>query len=62
VLSGTLLVKAATIGLWVAIMIWLSARQGYEAPVAYTAVFLLLTAAGVVLTWWYLARFASRHV
>jgi hypothetical protein len=62
VLSGTLLVKATTIGLWVAIMIWLSARQGYEAPVAYTAVFLLLTAAGVVLTWWYLARFASRHV
>ena len=46
-----LLVKATTIGLWVVVMICFSARQGFEAPAAYTAFFVLLTALGGLLAW-----------
>ena len=56
VLAGTLLVKASTIGLWVAVMIWLSARQGIGSPPAYTAFFVALTLGGVALSWVFLAR------
>lgn len=58
VLAGTLLVKAATIGLWVVIMIWFSARAGFPSPAAYTGVFLFLSAAGWVLVWRFLALHA----
>ena len=51
VLAGMLLVKATTIGLWVVVMIWFSARQGLAAPGAYTAFFVLLTAVGAMLAW-----------
>ncbi len=51
VLSGMLLVKATTIGLWVVVMIWFSAREGFEAPAAYPAFFVLLTALGGLLAW-----------
>jgi hypothetical protein len=51
VLAGMLLVKAATIGLWVAVMIWFSGRQGFATPPAYTAFFVLLTVLGGVLAW-----------
>jgi hypothetical protein len=51
VLAGMLLVKATTIGLWVVVMVWFSARQGFAAPPAYTAFFVLLTALGGVLAW-----------
>ena len=60
VLAGMLLVKASTIGLWVAAMIWFSARAGIETPLAYTALFLALTVAGVVLSWRFLAPIDSR--
>jgi hypothetical protein len=60
VLAGMLLVKAATIGVWVAVMIWFSARQGFAAPPAYTIFFLMLTAAGAALAWWFLAPLDSR--
>lgn len=56
VLAGTLLVKASTIGLWVAVMIWLSARQGIGSPPAYTTFFVALTLGGVALSWVFLAR------
>lgn len=59
VLAGMLLVKASTIGLWVAVMIWFSARAGIETPLAYTAFFLALTAAGVALSWAFLTRMGS---
>lgn len=51
VLAGMLLVKAATIGLWVVSMIWFSARRGYGAPAAYTGFFVVLTVVGGVLAW-----------
>jgi hypothetical protein len=60
VLAGVLLVKASTIGLWVAVMIWFSARQGFGSPPAYTAFFVALTLAGVALSWVFLARIDSR--
>ncbi len=56
VLAGMLLVKATTIGLWVVVMIWFSARQGFGAPAAYTAFFVLLTAVGGVLAWRFTAE------
>jgi hypothetical protein len=62
VLAGMLLVKASTIGLWVAVMIWFSARAGIETPPAYTALFLTLTVAGVALSWAFLARMGSSPV
>jgi hypothetical protein len=62
VLAGMLLVKASTIGLWVAVMIWFSARAGIETPLAYTALFLALTVAGVVLSWAFLTRMGSSPV
>lgn len=51
VLAGMLVVKATTIGLWVVVMIWFSAREGFGAPAAYTACFVLLTAMGGLLAW-----------
>jgi hypothetical protein len=60
VLAGMLLVKASTIGLWVAVMIWFSARAGIETPLAYTTLFLALTVAGIALSWVFLARIDSR--
>ncbi|HET9708509.1 MAG TPA: hypothetical protein VFP39_09405 [Gemmatimonadales bacterium] len=60
VLAGVLLVKASTIGLWVAVMIWFSARQGFGSPLAYTAFFVALTLAGVALSWAFLAGIDSR--
>ena len=56
VLAGLLLVKASTIGLWVAVMIWFSARAGIATPPAYTAFFLALTIAGAGLMWAFLRR------
>ncbi|HEY7685008.1 MAG TPA: hypothetical protein VH833_02760 [Gemmatimonadales bacterium] len=58
VLAGMLLVKAATIGLWVVAMIWFSARRGFPTPVAYTGFFVLLAAIGTGLAWWFLAGLA----
>lgn len=55
VLAGALLIKASTIGLWVAVMIWFSARVGVGTPPAYTAFFLALTVVGVALSWVFLA-------
>lgn len=57
VLAGMLLVKATTIGLWLVVMIWFSARAGFATPAAYTAFFVLLTTVGGVLAW----RFTSAH-
>ena len=54
VLTGMVLVKATTIGLWVVAMIWFSAQRGFETPAAYTGFFVLLTVAGGVLTWRFL--------
>ena len=54
VLAGMLLVKASTIGLWVAVMIWFSARAGIATPPAYTALFLALTVAGLASSWVFL--------
>ncbi len=59
VLAGLLLVKAATIGLWVAVMIWFSARAGFPSPPAYTVFFLALTVAGAVLAWRFLTELRS---
>ena len=56
VLAGILLVKASTIGLWVAVMIWFSARQGFGTPPAYTVFFVALTMVGVALSWKLLSR------
>jgi hypothetical protein len=43
-------------------MIWFSARAGIETSLAYTALFLALTAAGVALSWAFLARMGSSPV
>ena len=59
VFAGVLLVKAATIGLWIAVMIWFSARQGFATPPAYTGFFLALTALGAGLAWWFLAALGT---
>lgn len=61
VLSGMLLVKATTIGVWVVVMIWFSARQGFATPAAYTAFFVLLTALGGVLAWRFTGAPAGRR-
>jgi len=61
VLAGTLLVKAATIGLWVVAMIWFSSRRGFGAPAAYTGFFLLLTGVGVLLAWRFVAALDPRR-
>lgn len=60
VLAGLLLVKATTIGLWVVVMTWLSARQGFATPAAYTGFFVLLTAVGGVLAWRFTGAPAGR--
>jgi FtsH-binding integral membrane protein len=62
VLAGTLLVKASTIGLWVAVMIWLSARQGITSPTGYTAFFVALTVAGMVLSSVFLGRIEAKSL
>jgi hypothetical protein len=54
VLAGVLLVKTATIGLWVLAMIWFSARAGFPTPAAYILLFALLTAFGGALAWRFL--------
>jgi hypothetical protein len=54
VLAGVLLVKASTIGLWVAVMIWFSARAGFGTPLPYAVFFVALTIVGGVLTWMFL--------
>ena len=59
VLAGMLLVKASTVGLWVAVMIWFSARQGFGSPPAYTAFFVALTLVGLALSWRFLTRIGS---
>jgi len=59
VLAGMLLVKAATIGLWVVAMIWFSARRGFATP-AYTGFFVLLAAVGAGLATWFLAGLAPK--
>jgi hypothetical protein len=51
VLSGVLLVKAATIGLWVLVMMWFMARAGYPVPAPQLVLFALLTALGAFLSW-----------
>lgn len=58
VLAGLLLVKASTIGLWVAVMIWFSARAGIGTPPAYTVLFVALTIVGAGLMWAFLRRAA----
>lgn len=60
VLAGTLLVKASTIGLWVAVMIWLSAGQGFGTPPAFTMFFVALTLCGVALSWVFLVRIDAK--
>jgi hypothetical protein len=55
VLSGMLLIKATTIGLWVVVMIGFSARRGFPTPAAYSVVFVLLTVVGAGLVWWFQA-------
>lgn len=59
VLAGMLLVKASTVGLWVAVMIWFSARQGFGSPPVYTVFFVALTLAGIALSWRFLIRIDS---
>lgn len=54
VLAPMLLVKASTIGLWVAAMIWFSAREGFIVPPAYTAFFIALAIVGALLGWRFL--------
>ena len=61
VLAGLLLVKASTIGLWVAVMIWFSARAGVGTSPSHTAFFLALTVVGVALSWVFLARIARTN-
>jgi len=51
VLSGVLLVEAATIGLWVLVMMWFMAGAGYPIPMPQLILFALLTAIGVYLSW-----------
>jgi hypothetical protein len=58
VLTGMLLVKAATIGFWILAMSWFMTRAGFAMPAAYVGFFAVLTAAGVVLTWVFLGRLA----
>jgi hypothetical protein len=60
VLAGVFLVKATTIGLWVAVMIWFSERAGISTPPTYTLFFLVLTAVGAFLTWRFLAALRTR--
>ena len=54
VLAPMLLVKATTIGLWVAAMIWFSAREGFAVAPAYTAFFLGFAVVGAALSWRFL--------
>lgn len=61
VLAGMLLVKAATIGLWIVAMIWFSARRDFATPAAYTGFFVLLTAIGAGLAGWFLAGLAPQR-
>ena len=60
VLSGVLLVKAATIGLWVLVMMWFSADSGYSVSVPQLVLFSVLTALGTYLSWLLLSK-VERH-
>jgi len=59
VLSGVLLVKAATIGLWVLVMMWFMARAGYQVQVLQLVLFGLLTGLGTYLSWLLLSSIPS---
>ncbi len=60
VLSGVLLVKAATIGLWVLVMMWFMAGAGFPVPLPQLVLFALLTALGAYLSWLLLSKVESR--
>ena len=59
VLSGVLLVKAATIGLWVLVMMWFMAGSGFPVPAPQLVLFTLLTALGTYFAWKLLAAIPS---
>ena len=60
VLSGVLLVKAATIGLWVLAMMWFMAGAGYPVVVPQLGLFSLLTVLGAYLSWLLLSKVETR--
>ena len=60
VLSGVLLVKATTIGLWVLLMTWFMAGAGYSVVVPQLVLFALLTALGAYLSWLLLSKVETR--
>lgn len=60
VLSGVLLVKAATIGLWVLLMMWFMAGAGYPVGTPQLVLFGLLTAFGTYLSWLLLSKVERR--
>ena len=60
VLSGVLLVKAATIGLWVLVMMWFMAGAGYPVVVPQLGLFSLLTVLGAYLSWLLLSKVETR--
>jgi hypothetical protein len=57
--SGVLLVKAATIGLWILAMTWFSSLRGYPAPIGVTIFFAILAGLSIWLAGAYLARLDS---
>jgi hypothetical protein len=59
VLSGVLLVKAATIGLWVLVMMWFMAGAGYPVVMPQLILFAGLTAMGAYLAWVHLSSIPS---
>ena len=61
VLSGVLLVKAATIGLWVLVMMWFMAGAGFSVPLPQLALFALLTALSAALSWLLLSAIPPVH-
>jgi hypothetical protein len=61
VLSGVLLVKAATIGLWVLLMMWFMAGAGYPVLLPQLVLFAVLTVLGTYLAWLHLSSIPSVH-
>jgi hypothetical protein len=55
-LSGVLLIKAATIGLWVLVMMGFMARAGYSTSGPQLVLFSLLTFLGALLSWRFLQQ------
>jgi hypothetical protein len=55
-LSGVLLIKAATIGLWVLVMMGFMARAGYATSGPQLVLFSLLTFLGALLSWRFLQQ------